>query len=193
MTKMEALIHIEHYLKAHNIYHVTDNESGVPHTNILYTNCDLCPDRMLEGCIWVYKDSMEARVYFNQNAAEWCRASSHIPELMRLMNFINARVWPSTTDGMENALYAPSCLYTPRIYLTEDGGYDITLTSIIPYDFFELAPLETEDYITACCPGLLNDLSPSIFGVLHGRLDVEQAIRCIRENILYEDKGGAYA
>ena len=193
MTKTEAQIRIEHYLKAHNIYHVTDNESDTPRMNILYTNCDLCPDRMLEGCIWFYKDSMEARTYFNQNAAEWCRTSIHIPELMRLLNFINARVWPSTTDGMGNALYTPACLYTPRIYLTEDGGYDVTLTSVIPYDFYELAPLETEDYITACCPELLNGLSPAISGVLHGRLDVEQAIRYVRENILYDNKGGAYA
>ena len=80
----------------------------------------------------------------------------------------------------------PSCLYTPRIYLTEDGGYDITLTSVIPYDFYELAPLETEDYITACCPELLNGLSPAIFGVLLGNLDVEQAIQYVRKNILYE-------
>ena len=39
-------------------------------------------------------------------------------------------------------------LYTPRIYLTADGRFDITITTIIPYDFFGLAPLETLDYIT---------------------------------------------
>lgn len=82
---------------------------------------------------------------------------------------------------MGNALYKPSCLYTSRIYLTEDDGCDITLTTVIPYDFYELPPLETEDYITACCPDLLNGLSPAIFGVLLGRLDVEQAIQFIRK------------
>lgn len=181
MKNVEAQHHIENYLKAHNIRYTKDIDSGAPHMNILYANCDLCPDKMLEGCIWFYKGSMEVRTYFNQNAAGWCRTSSHIPELMRLLNFINARVWPSIADGMGNALYMPSPLYTPRIYLTEDDGYDITLTSVIPYDFYELAPLETEDYITACCPDLLNDLSPAIFGVLHGRLDAEQAIGYIRK------------
>lgn len=186
MKDIEAQHRMEYYLKAHNIRYTKDIDSGVPHISILYTNCDLCPDKMLEGCIWFYKGAMEARTYFNQNAAGWCRASSHIPELMRLLNFINARVWPSTTDGMGNALYKPSCLYTSRIYLTEDDGCDITLTAVIPYDFYELTPLETEDYITACCPDLLNGLSPAIFGVLLGRLDVEQAIQFIRKNVLYD-------
>ena len=193
MTKIEAQAHIQQYLKVHNLQHVKRVNRDIPSVNIVYTNCDLCPDRMLEGCIWFYKDAMEVRTYFNQNAAQWCRTSSHIPELMRLLNFINARVWPRISDGMGNALYMPSRLHTPRIYLTEDGGYDITLTSIISYDVYELAPLETEDYITACCPDLLNDLSPAIFGVLLGNLDVEQAIRYVRKNILYDDKGGADA
>ena len=193
MTKWEAQIRMGHYLKAHNIYHETDHENGTPHMNILYANCDLCPDGMLEGCIWFYENTMEVRTYFNQNAAGWCRTSSHILELMRLLNFINARVWPSAADGMGNALYTPSCLYTPRIYLTEDAGYDITLTTIIPYDFYELAPLETEDYITACCPGVLNDLSPAIFGVLLGRIDVERGIRYIRKNILCDNRGEAHS
>lgn len=184
MKNLEAQHHIENYLKAYNIRYIKDVDSGMPCMNILYTNCALCPDGMLEGCIWFFKDLMEVRTYFNQNAAEWCRTSSHIPELMRLLNFINASVWPSITDGMGNALYTPSCLYTPRIYMTEDDCYDITLTFVIPYDFYELAPLETEDYITVCCPELLNIFSPAIFGVLHGRLDVEQAIRYIRKNIL---------
>ena len=186
MTKKEAQVRIEYYLKAHNIRHTKDVDSGTPRINIIYTKCARCPDRMLEGCIWFYKNAMEVRTYFNQNAAEWCRTSSYIPELMRLLNFINARVWPSTTDGMGNVLYLPSCLYTSRIYLTEDDDYDITLTSIIPYDFYVLAPVETEDYITACCPTLLDELGPAIFGVLLGRLDVVQAIQYVRKNILYD-------
>ncbi len=35
--------------------------------------------------------------------------------------------------------------------MTEDGCFDITLTTIICNDFYEVAPLETEDYITAYC------------------------------------------
>ena len=188
MSRTGAQTHIEHYLKSHNIRYTKDVDNGIPRITILYVNCDRCPDKMLESCIWFYKDAMEARAYFGQTAANWCRTSSHIPELMRLLNFINARVWPRTTDGMGNALYMPSCLYTSRIYLTEDDGYDITLTSMIPYDFFELAPLESEDFITACCPSLLDELSPAIFGVLLGRLDMEQAIRYVKENVLSDSE-----
>ena len=186
MKQAEAQRHMKRYLKAHNLRHVMDFDNGAPRISILYTNCALCPDRELEGCIWFYNGSMEARTYFNQRAAEFCRSSSHTPELLRLLNFINARVWPSTSDGMGNSLYWPSLLYTPRLYLTEDGCQDITLTALIPYDFYELAPLETEDFITACCPDLLNHLSPAIFGVLQGRLGAEQAIRYISKTILYE-------
>lgn len=186
MQNIGAKRHIENYLKARNIRFITDIDNGTPRINILYTQCDFCPDKLLEGCIWFYKDAMEVRVYYDQTAADWCRKSNHIPELMRLLNYINARVWPRTTDGMGNALYMPSCLYTSRIYLTEDDGYDITLTSMISYDFFELAPLESEDFITACCPSLLDELSPAICGVLLGRLDTEQAIEYIKKSILYE-------
>ena len=188
MTRTEAQIHIEHYLKVYNIRYTKAVDSDVPQITILYTNCNHCPDKMLESCIWFYKDTMEVRIYFNQNSANWCQESSHINELMRLLNFINARVWPRTTDGMENALYAPSYLYTSRFYLTEDDGYDITLTSIIPYDFYELTPLETEDYITACCPSLLDELSPAIFGLLLGKLDTQQAIKYVKKNILHDSE-----
>ena len=98
MTRMEAQVHIEHYLKSHNIRYAKDVDNGIPHITILYVNCDRCPDNILESCIWFYKDVMETRVYYDQTAADWCRISSHIPELMRLLNYINARVWPRTTN-----------------------------------------------------------------------------------------------
>ncbi len=69
MNNIEAKCHIENYLKAHDIRVITDIDSGAPRINILYTQCDLCPDRMLEGCIWFYKDAMEVRTYFNHSAA----------------------------------------------------------------------------------------------------------------------------
>lgn len=191
MSRTAAQTHIEKYLKEHNIRYEKNVDSGISRITILFSQCDQSPDRILEGCIWFYEDAMEARVYYDQTGANWCRKSSHIPELMRLLNFINARVWVSASDGMGNTLYMPSCLYTSRIYLTEDDGYDITLTSMIPYDFFELAPLESEDFITACCPSLLDELSPAIFGVLLGVLETEQAIGYIKKNILHEAEGGS--
>ena len=51
---------MKRYLKAHNLRHVMDFDNGAPRISILYTNCEFCPDRELEGCIWFYKGSMEA-------------------------------------------------------------------------------------------------------------------------------------
>lgn len=86
-------------------------------------------------------------------------------------------------DGCDGALYEPRMLYTPRICMTEDS-YDIVITTIIPYDFWEVAPLETADYLTAYCPELLDGLTFDIFGMLIGKITVGEAIRSIERNIL---------
>ena len=65
--------------------------------------------------------------------------------------------------------------------MTEDGNCDITLTTIVNYDFYELTPLEREDYVTAACPDLLNELSLAIFGVLSGKIDLDTAINYINK------------
>lgn len=85
---------------------------------------------------------------------------------------------------MNGALYHSNYLYTPRFYITEDGSYDITMTSIIPLDLYEMAPLETEDYFTVACPELLNKLSAPVFFVLLGKTSAEQAILMIETEIL---------
>lgn len=107
---------------------------------------------------------------------------------MRFLNFCNARIWPCTDDGMSGKLYNPNYLQTPRFYITEDDSYDITMTNMIPYDFYEVAPLETEDFLTAACPDLLNKLSVSIFFLLLGRISTEQAISNVKIDILGEEE-----
>lgn len=90
----------------------------------------------------------------------------------------------SCADGAGASLYKPHMLYTPRLYLTADECYDITITTIINYDFYEVAPVETADYLTAYCPELLDKLSPAIYGVLLGQLTVDEAIGYIRKEII---------
>ncbi len=184
MQKFKIMLDIEEYLKAHNIFHVKDFDGENPRIIISYSRCYKCPDNTLEACIWFFKDFMEVRTYFDENASEWCRSSKHLLDVMRLFNFINDRVWLCTYDGAEGMLYSPTYLYTHRIYITEDENFDITLTTIIPYDFFELAPLETKDYITAHCTFLMNELSPAVFGVLLGELDYSSAIKYIKSTDL---------
>lgn len=98
--------------------------------------------------------------------------------IMRLLNYINATLWMTYSDGANGLLYDSSILYTPRIFITEDN-FDITITTIINYDFYEIAPLETEDYITAYCPELLDKLSPAIFSLLTEKITLEQAMQYI--------------
>lgn len=77
------------------------------------------------------------------------------------MNYINARVFLSCGDAY--GLYEPHMLYTPRMYLTVDDCYDLTITTIVNYDFWEVAPVETLDYMTCYCPELLDKLSYPVF------------------------------
>ena len=133
---------------------------------------------------------MEARTYYSALGAECCKRSSHLADLYRLLNFINARLFLDCADGCGGKLYRPKILYTPRFYLTEDDGYDISLTTIVPYDFFELAPLETTDYLTGFSAELLNDLSIPIYTLLMGEIDADMAIRYIEQEILMESESG---
>ena len=71
--------------------------------------------------------------------------------------------------------------------MTEDDRHDITMTGIIPYDFFEVAPLETEDFLTASLPELMNALSPAIFLLLLGEIDLSQAKRIVDRDVLGEE------
>lgn len=187
MNRFEAKNKLCAYLKRNNISFKDDLDNGVSRITMFYDGYNNCPDNILESCVWFYKNEMEARVYYDEKASSWCQKSNHVNNLMRVFNYINALVWPRTADGMKHTLYQPHHLHTPRLYMTEDGFNDITLTSVIAYDFYAVAPLETEDYITACCPELLDKLSPIIFGTLLGQLNIEQAIGYVKEHVL-EDK-----
>lgn len=157
MDSNVAFLRFEQYLKSHQIRYFLDRDDETERISMCYSGCQNCPDNTLEACIWFYEGSMEARVYFDKNASGWVRKhSAQHAALYRLLNYINASVWLTLSDGSGSGLYKPSHLYTPRLYITEDECYDITLATIIPYDFYELAPLETEDYITAYCPELMD-------------------------------------
>lgn len=191
MTMEEAKARFTEYLKSHFIRFIEDDECGESRCCILYTGYELCPDSRLESSVWFLPYHMEVRVYYSESGAKWCRESEYKPQLMRLLNYINARAWPMAVDGKGNGLYNPHMLYAPRIYMTEDGCCDITLTLPINYSFYEAAPLETEDFITACCPELMSDLSPAIFMLLIGGMSLEQAMDFVRVNVLGENTPSA--
>lgn len=177
---------ITSYLKQHNLYFEADLMEGIPRITMVFKNCDRCPDYITEGCIWFYEDFMEVRVYYSKLGAEICQKSKYLFELYRLLNYINARLWVSVSDGLEGALYQSQYLISPRFYVTEDEMQDITATMLIPYTHFELDILEMEDFITAALPGMLDDLSIPVFLLLEGRITAEEAIDMVRSDIIGE-------
>lgn len=179
--------HILNYLKSHFLEFREGTYDGTDRITMIFRNCEESPGKVLEGCIYFLEDCMDARVYYSVAGAEWCASSSRKPELFELLNYINAKVWPRGTDGVDGTIYESERLYAPRIYMTEDGCHDITMTDIIPYDFFEVAPLETEDYFTAALPELLNAMSPAIFLLLLEKIDLIQAKRIIDRDVLGEE------
>lgn len=107
-------------------------------------------------------------------------------DMYRILNFINAKIWPFTHDGVGGKLYAPHHLQTPRFYITEDGNYDLTATTIVDYGHLEMAKLEVADYCTAALPELMDQLSIPLFLVLLKKISVEEGIKMIRRDILEE-------
>lgn len=183
---IKIMSEVTSYLKLHNLYFEIDQIEGIPRITMVFKNCDRCPDYITEGCIWFYEDFMEVRVYYSKLAGEICQKSKYMPELYRLMNYINARLWVGVSDGMEGALYQSQYLISPRFYVTEDEMQDITATMLIPYTHFELDMLEMEDFITVALPGLLDDLSIPVFLLLEGRINAEEAIDMVRGDIIGE-------
>ncbi len=183
MTKMDAVKGFATYLKNHNIRHIKDFDDGVVRYTMQYM-AENAPEKYVESCIWFYEDNAEVRAYYNQAGANICKASEHRNSLLELLNFINARVFLECGDW--NGLYESHMLYTPRMYLTVDGFYDIAITTIIDYDFWEVAPIETADYMTAYCPELLDKLAIPVFNVLKGQMSSDEAIVFIKEKILLE-------
>ena len=132
MKRQEAIRVLTGRLRSSRVRHSAGFDSGQMQITMGFTAV-YAPDHRIESCIWFYEDTMEARCYYSSLGAELCRKSRHIDALLRLLNFINARVFPSCR-GSGYMLYSPHILYTPRIYLTADGRFDITITTIIPYD-----------------------------------------------------------
>lgn len=130
MKRQEAIRVLTGRLRSSRVRHSAGFDSGQMQITMGF-NAVYAPDHRIESCIWFYEDTMEARCYYSSLGAELCRKSRHIDALLRLLNFINARVFPSCR-GSGYMLYSPHILYTPRIYLTADGCFDITITTIIP-------------------------------------------------------------
>ena len=187
MNKKTVLHSIERYLKEHFIKYITDDEDGTERITMVFTGYDKCPDKIVEACIYFFSEFMECRVYYDATGTRWLSESKYKQEAYRLMNFINARIFLTTpNDGMDGMLYNSSYLYSAKMYITEDDCFDITLNTVIPYDFYELAPIETADYLTVSCPEVLNQFSSPIFLTVLGKITVDDAMAWIKLSILQD-------
>lgn len=177
----EMISKFSSYLKRHNIYFESDiTEDGISRITMLFKNCEMCPQNVMEGCIYFYDDCMEARVYYSKLGAQICGESDNRSELYRFLNFLHARLWPCAMDGKGGELYKSQSLFCPRFFITEDGEWDITATLLIPYSHYELDELQTEDFITAALPDFMNRLSGPIFLILADKITADEAIRIVK-------------
>ena len=182
IMRREAAARLRRYLTSQCIKFTADMDNGVPRFTMCFEGYDDVPGTAIECAVWFYRQEMEVRTYYTKAGAEICKKHRNkMPALLKLLNYINARVWVKSYDGTLNEL---KYLYTPRIYVTEDECFDITFTTIVPYDFYDLEPFGTEDYITVSAPDLLADLGPAIFGVLTGERSFEAARRYIDRKII---------
>ena len=188
MNSNEAWSRFINYFQANEIpcHQIVDDFA--PQLVMTFYNQNEAPNNCVEGTLFFYDGCIEARVYYDAAGQKWCRESEHKHELMRLFNYINARVFVMAKDGADNALFDPQFLYDPRLYMTEDDCFDITLTFVIPYKFYELAPLETETFYAEVCPKLLNDLALPIFFLLLGEWTIEQSINFIDYQLLSKNQ-----
>ena len=180
---LKAKSEIQNYLNLHNLYFETDEIEGIPYITMAFKNCDRCPGHITEGSNYFYEECMEVRVYYSEIGTQMCNKSKNLPNLYRLMNYLNAMSWPCVKDGMDGMLYSSECLVSPRFIVTEDGMMDITTIMAIPYSHFIMDTLQIEDYITAALPALLDSLSAPIFLLLEGRINVEDAIDIIETEL----------
>ena len=161
-------------VKSKNIpYRIGMDEGSVRYTMAL--SAPNSPDGYVECCIWFFETEAEVRVYYTQTGADICRMSEYRHELLRFLNYVNARVFPNQRDG-RYGLYDPQVFFMPRFYITEDESFDISATTIMNYEIMERFLYQGSDYITSYCLEFLDILAPYIFGILNGELSAAEAI-----------------
>lgn len=181
MTKFEAKKKINQYLKEYNINNRLINDHQRPmlekDLDTFYLYYDVDAPGGIESDILLYDDYMDVRAYYSAIVANKLKKHScRISEVTKVINLLNANVFFKA-------------LYTPRLYLSTDGFYDLAITTVIPYCFFESKMVETLEYITCYYPECMEKFAVSLCGVVFGELDSSIAIKQIEQDILGQDNG----
>ncbi|MBR5357908.1 MAG: hypothetical protein IK128_01695 [Clostridiales bacterium] len=167
------------YLESSDFLLISDSDCGVPHIGMTIPLPD-CAVGCIESSIWFYKHEAEVRTYYPKQVTEICGASEHKGELLRLLNYFNAHVWPDQIYDGPGAK-GPQIYLAPRFYMTEDC--DVTATTIINYQVWDIIGA-SEEYIIHYCPQVLSVLAPYVVCVLTGALTADEAIERIENEVL---------
>lgn len=142
---------------------------------IVYEDKPLCPDKLIESCLWFHNTVIEARVYYTETAQKWVReCGDKRTELLEVINFINARIFPAAG------------FTTPRLYITEEC--DIAYTMLFDYGMFDDEDIVTQtlEFLTDYMPAFLNTISVYLFSVVCGVYNSKEAINRIKSDLLDE-------
>lgn len=185
MDNSESARHMKIYLKKNNIsFFQADKYEGCERLSILLRDYSNSPDTVIEAMAIFFEDCIEWRVFYSYNGSQIvkdaCRNTELESGLMTILNYINTSVWICSSEGRH--------LYTPRIYLTQKE-FDISMTTVVPYELFDLTLLETADFLIVRLPVLMNAISPAIFGFLLQKINLDTAINFIKINVLGETLG----
>ena len=181
ITPQARAMKFARYLADTDIAFVMDTDCEAP----LITMAIPLPDSAvgcIESCIGFFKHEAEVRTYYPKPVAEICEASEHKGQLLRLLNYFNARIYPDQTDRGKG-LSDPQLYFTPRFYITEDGRFDITATTFVNYQIWDTVHA-IHDYIIYYCPEILSELAPYVVCVLKGVLTAEEVIERIETEVM---------
>lgn len=173
---LEAIIsHLESSPECSASTYCLGSDENAPTFSIVYEDMPFCPDKQIESCLWFFNTVIEARVYYTQTGQKFVKeCGDNRTGLLEVINFINARVFPTTG------------FITPRLYITEEC--DIAYTMLFDYGMFddEDTVSHTLEILTEYMPAFLNIISPYIFSVVGGAHNSEEVISRIKSDFLNE-------
>lgn len=177
MDKIEVRKTIIDYLKNNNIYDALvvnpEKVMCLSELDTIMLHFNINSPGGVEINVKLYDDRMYVVAFYPDEIPKACKKTNSVSELRKVINFINSSIFIDE-------------LYYPRVFISDDGFLDIAMMTGIPYDFFEMAPMESCEYIVDYCPEFMERFAIPILNVVIGNKNAEQVIDSIRNDILSE-------
>lgn len=178
MTRKEAGKVFFDYCTKHNVDFRLGIEEETPYYYAEYP-AENAPECRIESTVDFRENEILLTAYYSRLGTQIVKESVFKEELLCVLNFLNDRVLYKYSSPEGHC--PPRLLYAPRFFMTNDGV--IVLSTVIPYEFFEVFTEETEHYITSFCPRLLDGIAVDLFLTAYGELDVDDAVKNIRRGL----------